>query len=143
METKPGVAELLEAVDECLRRELLPALSGRAAFQARVCASVLGIARRELLAAGAADAAEARRLGALLSTLGAGGSVPGTPGTDLEPARRALCEAIRDGRADLALPGLAEHLWADVLARVAIEQPAYPSFVRETSPTPPDPDPER
>jgi hypothetical protein len=164
METMPSAAELIEAVTECLRDELLPALSGRAAFQARVAAGVLAIARRELLGAPRADAAEAARLRALLADpalapdparaidvahtvhpargadpgQGADPAVATDPATDLatDPAavlRAALCDAIRAGRIDLATPGLASHLWADVLARLAIEQPTYPGYLRETA----------
>ncbi len=160
METTPSAAELLEAATEAIRAELLPALSGRSAFQARVAINVLETARRELLGAPAADAAERARLAALLATLPRGSAdgaltdaaspVAASPGPasaaadpgrhDAEPPlpelRRALCDAIRDGRADLDTPGLADHLWADVLARVAIDQPAYPSFVRERDAAP-------
>ena len=155
METTPSAAELVVAATEAIRTELLPALSGRAAFQARVAINVLETARRELLGAPAADAAERARLAALLAALPQGPAdgartdapAPGAASTAAEPGRhdaepplpelrRALCDAIRDGRADLATPGLADHLWADVLARVAIDQPAYPSFARERDAAP-------
>ena len=157
METTPGAAELIEAAIESIRTELLPALTGRAAFQARVVLTVLDTARREVLDAPAADAAELARLRGLLDAdpgIGAVGvgaaasssAASGSPGADaaagtdasprlpdLPTLRRALCDAIRDGRIDLHTPGLAAHLWADVLARVAIDQPTYPSFVREAA----------
>ncbi|RPH43976.1 MAG: hypothetical protein EHM87_12095 [Burkholderiales bacterium] len=131
METKPGSAELIEAAIESIRGELLPALSGRAAFQARVVITVLDTARREVLQAPAADAAELARLRALLAMAHA---PDGAADPVLPALRHTLCDAIREGRVDLATPGLADHLWADVLARVAIDQPAYPSFVREAAP---------
>lgn len=147
METTPSAAELIEAAVETIRAELLPALSGRAAFQARVAINVLETARRELAGAPAADAAELARLRTLLASIArppvgaapivTNDTIPAGPGpdpaADLPALRRALCDAIRDGRADLATPGLADHLWADVLARVAIDQPSYPSFVREAA----------
>jgi hypothetical protein len=49
METTPGAAELIEAAIESIRTELLPALTGRAAFQARVVLTVLDTARREVV----------------------------------------------------------------------------------------------
>ena len=125
METTPSAAELIAAATEALREELLPALSGRAAFQARVVANVLDIARRELERGPAADAAELARLRALLDAPGA---------EPLPRLRAALCDAIREGRVTLDTPGLADHLWADTMARLAIEQPGYPSFVREARP---------
>jgi hypothetical protein len=147
METMPTAAELIRAATEAIRGELLPALSGREAFQARVIAGVLDIARREIEGAPAADAAERSRLRTLLggtpivtndTTASCGPDAAVADATDLPELRRALCDAIRDGRIDLDTPGLADHLWADVLARVAIEQPAYPSFVRETASRPAD-----
>lgn len=130
METTPSAAELIAAATEALRDELLPALSGRAAFQARVVANVLDIARRELERGPAADAAELARLRALL----------GAPDTDPLPGlRAALCDAIREGRVTRDTPGLADHLWADTMARLAIEQPGYPSFVRESRAAAADP----
>jgi hypothetical protein len=142
METKPGAAELIEAAIESIRGELLPALSGRAAFQARVVVTVLDTARREILQAPGADKAELARLRRLLAPDDAPKAAPDiapdtvldiAPDTALPALRHALCDAIREGRLDLATPGLADHLWADVLARVAIDQPAYPSFVREAA----------
>ena len=177
METTPDSAELIEAAIESIRTELLPALTGRAAFQARVVLTVLDTARREVLDAPAADSAELARLRGLLGAdpcIGAVGvgaaasgfaassseasgsaasgsaasssAASGAPGADaaagtdaaprlpeLPTLRRALCDAIREGRIDLHTPGLAAHLWADVLARVAIDQPTYPSFLREAA----------
>jgi hypothetical protein len=131
METMPTAAELIEAAIHALRTELLPALQGREAFQARVVANVLDIARRELQHGPAADADERARLEPLTGAMITGPA-------ELPALRRALCDAIRDGRADATTPGLVDHLWADVLARMAIEQPAYPSFVRETRGERPD-----
>ena len=57
--------------------------------------------------------------------------------TDTDPLprlRAALCDAIREGRVTLDTPGLADHLWADTMARLAIEQPGYPSYLREARP---------
>jgi hypothetical protein len=146
METTPSAAELIAAASEALRDELLPALTGRAAFQARVVANVLDIARRELEHGPAADASELARLRALLRADAAEEAarvlVPRAqhPGDGPLPGlRAALCDAIRHGRVGLDTPGLAEHLWADAMARLAIEQPAYPGFVRESRAAASDP----
>jgi hypothetical protein len=131
METTPSAAELIEAAVETIRAELLPVLSGRAADAAE-------LARLRGLLGSIAPTAVAP-VGSMPSTATSATSAPTSPGPgpvagpELPALRRALCGAIRDGRADLATPGLADHLWADVLARVAIDQPAYPSFVREAA----------
>lgn len=149
METMPDAAELVEAAIESLRADVLPVLGGRPAFQLRVVLNVLDIVRRELRGAAAADAAELGRLRALPGLgaapragspdAGTGATADAGPhagaGDALAALRASLCDALRDGRIDLDTPGLAEHLWADVLARVAIEQPGYPSYVREAAVT--------
>jgi hypothetical protein len=137
METMPDAVELVEAAIESLRADVLPAVGGRPAFQLRVVLNVLDIVRRELRGAAAADAAELARLRALPG-LGVPPSAPGialgaAPADPLPPLRAALCDALREGRIDLDTPGLAAHLWADVLARMAIEQPTYPSYLREAA----------
>lgn len=154
METTPSAAELIAAATEALRDELLPALTGRAAFQVRVVANVLDIALRELEHGPAADAAELAGLRALLGPDAAADTVAVATGDSGDAApwrasarvddplprlRAALCDAIRGGRVGLDTPGLADHLWADAMARLAIEQPAYPSFVRETRAAASDP----
>jgi hypothetical protein len=159
METMPTAAELIEAASEAIRAELLPALAGRAAFQARVVLTVLDIARREVLGAPGADAAELAGLRALprlpdapaatrdavpvcapvdTPRASAAGPAPvtadaATADAELSALRLALCDAIREGRAGPDTPGLLDHVWAEALARVAIDQPTYPSFVREAA----------
>ena len=48
--------------------------------------------------------------------------------TDLN---RALAERIAKGEVDLATPGLAEHLWATTMDKLAVDQPNYASYKRE------------
>jgi Domain of unknown function (DUF6285) len=43
-----------------------------------------------------------------------------------------LSRRIAAGEIDLQTPGVAEHLWATTLAKVAIDQPTYASYRRET-----------
>jgi hypothetical protein len=38
---------------------------------------------------------------------------------------------IAAGAVDLNTPGLAEHLWATTLAKLAVDQPTYASYRRE------------
>ena len=66
-------------------------------------------------------AAEIAPLQALLHTDGS-----------LEELTALLSRRIAAGELDLQTPGLAEHLWATTLAKVAIDQPTYASYRRET-----------
>jgi hypothetical protein len=126
MQDAPRPDQLLEAVMRLLREDALPALvrhgEGTLAYQVRVAANMLDIARRELIQAPAADAAELARLRTLV----------GEPGeaADLATLNRRLAERIADGRIDADTPGLAEHLWASTLAKLAVDQPSYETYRR-------------
>ena len=58
----PTADELLEAVEECLRDELLPAADGRTSYLLRVSVAALSQVRRELALADELDEAHRRRL---------------------------------------------------------------------------------
>lgn len=128
MQDAPHPEQLLEAVVRFLRNEALPALSrhgeGALAYQARVAANMLDIVKREVTLAPAADAAELARLQALVGR-------PGEPG-DLATLNRRLAERIADGSLDAATPGVAEHLWHNTLAKLAVDQPGYETYRRMT-----------
>ncbi len=119
MQDTPDPAELLSAVATLMREELLPALSGRNTFLARVAANAVDLARRQFELEQASNAAETARLKALM----------GHDGT-LEDLNRALCEAIESGAVSKDTPGLADHLWATTLEKLAVDQPAYAAYVR-------------
>jgi hypothetical protein len=126
MQDAPRPDQLLEAVVRFLRDDALPALGrhGEAtlAYQARVAANMLDIARRELTQAPAADAAELARLTALV----------GEPGetADLGQLNRRLAERIASGQVSADTAGLSDHLWASTLAKLAVDQPSYETYRR-------------
>jgi AcrR family transcriptional regulator len=113
----PFGPQLLQAVARLLRDTLRPLLPPDAAFQARVAANALELARREWLQAPAAAAAAQARLQALLGREGA-------------PAvlEAELCRRIADGSLPDDDPGLQAHLWAGTLERLAIDQPSYAPY---------------
>lgn len=120
MQDPPDPPALLAAVARFLREELMPELSGALAFQTRIAANIVDIARRQLELAPPADAAERQRLAALLAQDG-----------DLAALNRELCRRIRAGDLTLDSPGLAAHLWEVTLAKLAVDQPGYASYRRE------------
>jgi hypothetical protein len=122
MHQRPDPAELLEAVAAFLREQAMPQLPGHAAFLARVSANALDIVRRQWLLAPAADAAELQRLSTLLQQDGT-----------LAQLNALLCERIAAGTIGLHTPGLAEHLWATTLDKLAVDQPGYESYRREAA----------
>jgi hypothetical protein len=121
MQDPPTIAELLQAAAAFLREVAVPQLSGHASFHARVAANALDIVERELELRPAAECDEHARLKALLDHDGS-----------LEELNSLLSRRIAAGELGLQTPGLAEHLWATTLAKVAIDQPTYASYRRET-----------
>jgi hypothetical protein len=121
MQDPPTVTELLEATASFLREVAVPQLSGHASFHARVAANALDIVKREIELRPAAERDEHKRLQALLHTDG-----------PLDELNSLLSRRIAAGEVGLQTPGVAEHLWATTLAKVAIDQPTYASYRRET-----------
>jgi hypothetical protein len=119
MQDEPTPTEILTAVAALLRQTLTPALTGHTAFLTRVAANALDLVRRQIELGPAADAAELARLRALLGRDG-----------DLAGLNAELCAEIEAGRTTPDTPGLAEHLWATTLEKLAIDQPSYPPYRR-------------
>lgn len=120
MQDEPTPIELTKAVADFLRNDIAPLISGHQAFKLRVAVNILDLVTRQMAREEGSDAKEVERLRALL---GVEGSV-----TDLN---RALAERIAKGEVDLATPGLAEHLWATTMDKLAVDQPNYASYRRE------------
>ena len=83
---------------------------------------MLDTAGRQLANAPAGDAAELVRLRALL---GADDSA------DLPTLNQRLAAAIASGTCAADHPGLAAHLWATTLAKLAVDQPGYDTYQRQ------------
>lgn len=120
MQDEPTPIELTKAVADFLRNDITPLISGHQAFKLRVAINILDLVTRQLTQEEGSDAAEVARLRALL---GVDGSV-----TELN---RVLADRIAKGEVDLATPGLAEHLWATTMDKLAVDQPNYASYKRE------------
>ena len=86
-------------------------------FPQKVVANALGIAQRELERGPAMAEAERERLCLLL-------------GEDGEATRlnRRLAQAIRAGEITPGKPALLDHLVRTTVAKLEIDQPAYPAF---------------
>ncbi|WP_061020225.1 DUF6285 domain-containing protein [Bradyrhizobium sp. CCH5-F6] len=120
MQDEPTPIELTKAVADFLRNDITPLISGHQAFKLRVAINILDLVTRQLTREAGSDAAEVERLRALL---GMDGSVA--------ELNRALADRIAKGELDLATPGLAEHLWATTMDKLAVDQPNYASYKRE------------
>ncbi|MFT4102008.1 MAG: DUF6285 domain-containing protein [Burkholderiaceae bacterium] len=127
MQDTPTPVQLLTAVAVFLREQAMPQLSGHTAFHARVAANAIDIVIRQLQAQPVDEPLELARLHALLGS----GKIPRQPDEDeLRALNRELCGRIADGRLTLDTPGLADHLWATTLSKLAVDQPKYESYRR-------------
>jgi hypothetical protein len=120
MQDTPDHTEILAAVTALLREEIMPLLSGRPNYQVRVAANALDLVGRQMTLQDGFDAAEHARLVALLGRDG-----------DLMDLNKALCEAIETHAVTLETPGVAEHLWATTMAKLAVDQPGYARYQAE------------
>jgi hypothetical protein len=120
MQDEPTPTELIKAVADFLRRDMLPESSGHNAFKLRVSINALDLVARQLTLQAGGEAAEAERLANLLAIQG-----------PLAELNRVLAERIAKGEVDLQTPGLAAHLWQTTLDKLAVDQPNYASYRRE------------
>ena len=121
MQDEPTPAELTKAVADFLRNDIAPGISGHAAFKLRVAINALDLVTRQLSLQGDSDAAELHSLTMLL----------GVQGT-LAGLNADLAERIAQGDVDVDTPGVREHLWQTTLAKLAVDQPNYAAYKRET-----------
>jgi len=112
--SKPDAEILLQAAAEYLQNELLPTLSGYHSFQTRVTINVLNTVRRELQQSGAMDAAERRRLVALLRREGS-----------LEELNDMLVAQIGNGQIGLDDAQLRQHIRSSLEEALSINNPKW------------------
>jgi hypothetical protein len=120
MQDEPTPTELIQAVADFLRHEIVPEISGHHAFKLRVSINALDLVTRQLALQSRSDAAEAARLSQLLAMQGSLGEL-----------NRALADRIAKGEVDLHTPGLTEHLWQTTMDKLAVDQPNYAAYKRE------------
>jgi hypothetical protein len=114
MQDHPHPSEIIAAVARFLKDEVAPQTTGRLSFQARVAANALEMMTRQLDTQPAAEAAELTSLKAILETDG-----------DLATLNAELARRLGAGEIDLTVAGVADHLWATTLAKLAVDQPTY------------------
>lgn len=105
---QPGSPELVAAVAEFLRDEVMPATEGRTGFLARVAANVLDDVERELRLGPDQGRRHRERLGALARR-----------------DRADLAAAIRSGELDAFDPAVQAAVRAEVTDRLAVANPRY------------------
>jgi len=121
MQDEPTPIELTKAVADFLRKDIMPAMTGHNAFKLRVAINMLDLVTRQLTLEQDYDAAETARLANLLDVQGS-----------LMELNRVLADKIAKGEVDLQTPGLSEHLWQTTMDKLAVDQPNYASYKRET-----------
>jgi hypothetical protein len=114
MQDEPRPEEVLAAVARFLRDVVAKETSGHTGFNVRVSANALEMMRRQLELAPVGEAAERSRLIEILGEEG-----------DLASLNAAFCARLARGELDLKSPGVADHLWATTLDKLAVDQPTY------------------
>lgn len=127
VQDRPTYLELLEATQQFLESDVVPALEGTKKFHARVAANVLGIIRRELQSEDVQLRAEWERVNDILGTV-----EPPPHGRDelrraLRARTRELCERIRRGDADGGAwrAAVLAHVRQSVVDKLAVANPKY------------------
>jgi hypothetical protein len=114
MQDQPAPDEILAAISAFLRDEVMPAAEAHTAFQVRVAANAIDLARRQLEFGSAGEKAELARLQILLGGRGS-----------LDDLNTSLADALASGAMGLATPGVSEHLRATTLEKLRVDQPSY------------------
>lgn len=105
----PDAADLLQVAADAISTELLPAIDDEAArYQARICANLLRITRRELLLGPRQQRAHAARLNAIGCT-----------------DEASLASKIRAGEIDPLSPSVLDAITAAVGARLQVSNPRH------------------
>lgn len=118
MADQVDAAALVEAVADFLRG-IEADLTGQKAFHAKVAVNALAIVARELAQQPAT--AEAAALAGFLGRDAAGG---------VSGLRAEICGRLRRGQLVPETPGLLEALTDAALARLAVDNPRYPTLAR-------------
>ena len=111
---RPSAAELVRAVRDLLKAQVLDKLEGSAQFQTRVSINALGIVARELELGPALDRAEHARLEWLLGVEGS-----------LAELQAALARGIRDGSLDDRRDAVVQHVRQSVREKLEVAHPGY------------------
>ena len=124
MQDRPTCSELLQAVQQFLETDVVPALEGPKKFHARVAANVLAIVRRELESEEVQLLSEWSRLDGLLGTV----PLPGQRDALREQLRQRtaeLAERIRHGDADAGdwRRAVLAHVRQTVVDKLAVANP--------------------
>ena len=127
MQDRPTYTELLEAVQQFIETDAIPALDGPKKFHARVAANVLAIIRRELAHQDAQWRAEWDRLNDVLQAPEPLPVDHGTIARRLRERTEQLCERIRRGDADSGSWRVAvlAHLRQTVTEKLAVASPKF------------------
>jgi hypothetical protein len=117
---RPDRLEILDAVTSLLDRDVKPHVPGETGYHLRVAIHLLRVLGRELQLGPSLGEIERDGMAALL------GDLP-----EAERSTAVLCARIRDGRIAPGDARLLAHLRATTLAKLAIDNPKYPSYLAE------------
>lgn len=113
--------ELLAGVEQFLRNDVLPQLSGPNVYKCRVAANMLSIVQRELAQGSAADKAELEGLQDLLARQSNQDDIQAS----LDDLNAEFCARIRSGELDDQRDAVIAHTRRTLINKVGIVNPKY------------------
>ena len=114
MQDRPTAVELLEAIREFLKQDVMPTVEGRVRFHSRVAVNALGMLERELRLGPDLDAADRARLAALLGH-----------DADLATLTTELAGRIRDRSLDDRRDDVVAAVRESVRAKLLVSNPGH------------------
>lgn len=127
MNDRPDAVELLNAVRDFLAGEVVPRLSGRERYHARVAANVVAIVAREIETEEDHLVSEWQRLGALLDEPAPAPGARQELRDGVRARSEALVERIRAGEADGGAfrDAVLDHLRRTVAGKMEVAKPTH------------------
>ena len=125
MQDRPSAAELLKAAQEFCDRDLLPNLTGRVRFHARVLQNVLGILEREWTGEEDAVRSEWERLRTLLDKATDPPETFGAIRDEVVAWNKELGSQIRNGELDDRWDETVDAVYETVKEKLATANPRY------------------
>jgi hypothetical protein len=135
VQDRPTAGELLQAAREFCERDLVPNLTGRLRFHARVLQNVLGILEREWAGEEQAVRAEWDRLRELLNEEDEPAASFKNLAERVREANRALSAKIRSGEMDDRWDEVLDAVEATVSEKLKIANPGYSAGAASSSGT--------
>ncbi len=122
MHDSPEPSEILAVASDLVRNSLAPVLPPDLSFNARVLANALDLVARQIMEDERLASQSRAKLRTLLKREGSENTL-----------LAELSRRIEAGEIDLQNTALMDYLWTSTLAKLAVDQPKYASYLAESA----------